>query len=148
MKKCKFCGNTAPDNMQGYCQVCYRYFVIEGKDIYPLPEDGTVEYAPNGDCICHECGKAFSKLGQHVFYAHHKTSKEYAVEHGLKLRGPKAVRLSNNTYSTKMHNIQDPKTIRVNLVEKGFETRFGQTKGNPIQLPYHVIESKKKKGGE
>ncbi len=149
MKKinCKFCGKAAPANMQGYCQVCYHYFIMEGKDVYPLPKDGEIKNAPNGDCICHECGKAFSKLGQHVYYAHNMTSVEYAHKHGLKLRGPGFVRLSNPGYSAKMHDIQDPKTIKINLVEKGKPTRFMGERGNPMQLPYHVIKSKKK-GGE
>lgn len=142
MKTCKFCGNPAPDNMQGYCQVCYKYFVTEGKDVYPIPQDGTVEYAPNGDCICHECGKAFRKLGQHVYYAHNMTSKQYAAKHGLKLRGSGKIRLSNEGYSIHMKNVQDPKTISINLIENGKETRFNAVNGNQKQLPNHTVKER------
>src|SRR5574344_276038 len=61
---CKFCGGAGDKRYRGYCQSCYRYFITENKKLYPLydPAKGP-QYAPNGDCICPLCGKAFTKLG-------------------------------------------------------------------------------------
>ena len=65
--RCKCCGKEITRNRySGYCQACYRYFVIEGKRLYDTPEIGKVVYAENGDAICHICGKAFRKLGGHI----------------------------------------------------------------------------------
>ena len=35
--KSKFCGKETPKRYQGYCQKCYKYFVMEHKVIYDLP---------------------------------------------------------------------------------------------------------------
>jgi hypothetical protein len=137
--KCKFCGNPAPNNMQGYCQACYRYFILEGKETYPLPSYGEVTYAPNGDCICPECGKAFSKLGQHFYLAHHITAKEAFKKHGWHLRRVKA---SNSSYRKHMKEIQHQKCIDINLTECGKDTRFNGIRPNPMQLPIHSMKSR------
>lgn len=137
--KCKFCGNDAPANMQGYCQVCYRYFILEGKDIYPLPAYGEVTYAPNGDCICPECGKAFRKLGNHIRQSHNMLCKEFFPKHGWHIRKTKA---TNKDYRKHMRDIQDPLCITKNLLENGKSTRFMEPNGNQMQLPTHSMKSR------
>lgn len=119
--KCKFCGNEAPNVYQGYCQVCWKYFVIDGKKEYDLPDFGKVEYAENGDAICHICGKAFRKLGAHIWNGHHITMRDYCTKFGLLYRTNKA---SNLDYRLNMKNIQKDYCITDNLLEKGKATRI------------------------
>ena len=77
MHKCKFCDKPIKDNvMRGYCQPCYRYFVMEKKKIYDIPSYGEMTFNEDGDCICPFCGKAFTKLGMHFYYHHGMTSRE------------------------------------------------------------------------
>jgi len=118
--KCKFCGKPAPSNMQGYCQVCYRYFIMEDKDVYDLPKYGEITYAPNGDCICPFCGKAFRKLGLHFYYSHHMTSKQAHEKAGW-AHNAKA---TNESYRDLMREKLQEKCVTVNLIDKGQSTRF------------------------
>ena len=116
---CKYCSRPAPKNMQGYCQSCYHYFIRDNKTVYPIPEYGEITYAPNGDCICPFCGKAFRKLGAHFWNFHHlkaNKAKEYAGwDHNVKA--------SNIEYRKHMNKIQKEKCITINLIEKGKPTR-------------------------
>lgn len=137
--KCKFCGNPAPNNMQGYCQVCYRYFITEGKNVYTPPKYGEVAYAPNGDCICPECGKAFRKLSNHIYQAHGVDHKNACVKYGWHIRNDK---VTNNDYRKHMHDIQHTKCITNNLIEKGKNTRFGGLNGNRQDIPHHSMRSR------
>ena len=118
--KCKFCGNEAPNKYDGYCEVCYLYFVRDNKKVYDLPDYAKVEYAPNGDCICHICGKAFRKLGGHIVQAHKMLMRDYCTKFGLFYRNNKA---SNVEYRENMKNIQKDYCITENLIEKGKNTR-------------------------
>ena len=120
-RQCKFCGREAPSNMRGYCQACYKYFITQGKDVYPLPSVGKIEYTESGDCICHICGKAYRKLGDHVTQAHEMTAREYFKKFKINCSHANA---SNITYRTHMRDIQKPYTISDNLLEKGKATRF------------------------
>jgi len=116
---CKDCGRPAPSNMQGYCQACYLYFVREKKVIYPTPSYGKITYAPNGDCICPFCGKAFRKLGAHFWNFHHILSKNAKELAGW----DHTVKASNIDYRAHMHFIQQQKCIDINLIVKGKPTR-------------------------
>jgi len=118
--KCKFCGHDAPSNMQGYCQVCYRYFIIEGKDVHPIPPYGEIAYADNGDCICPLCGKAFRKLGRHFNLAHGLTSKQAHEKVGWDHNA----KASNETYRELMRARLQPKCVTENLIKAGQETRY------------------------
>lgn len=117
---CKFCSKPAPSNMQGYCQVCYHYFILEGKEVYDLPKYGEITYAPNGDCICPECGKAFRKLGRHFNLAHGMSSAEAHKKFGWD-RNAKA---TNKAYRDLMRDKLQEKCVTVNLIDKGKSTRF------------------------
>lgn len=120
IKYCKFCNNKAPSNMQGYCQVCYCYFIIKGKEIYPLPNVGEITYAPNGDCICPFCGKAFRKLGNHFYQTHKITSKEAHHKIGWDLNA----KATNADYRNLMRQRLKQKCVTINLIIKGKQTRF------------------------
>ena len=127
--KCKFCGkeDKRANCMQGYCQVCYKYFVLEGKQVYDIPKFGEMVYVENGDVVCNICGKAFRKLGGHLYQAHNLTSKEAFVQFGW-FRNAKA---TNENYRKYMKDIIQPKCINDNLLEKGKPTRL--TKGNKLR---------------
>jgi len=119
-RKCKFCNNPAPSNLQGYCQACYKYFIIDKKEIYNLPEHGEITYAPNGDCICPFCGKAFRKLGMHFYYGHRLTSK---IAHEL-AGWDYSAKATNPQYRELMRNKLMKKCVDINLIEKGQPTRY------------------------
>lgn len=138
--KCKFCGNEAPNNMQGYCQACYLYFVSQGKKVYDLPEYGKVEYAENGDAICHICGKAYRKLGAHIANGHHITMRDYCTKFGLFYRNNKA---SNPDYRRKMRTIQKDYCITDNLLKKGRATRL--RKGDILRYSRKTLKEDKNK---
>lgn len=118
--KCKFCGKEDNGNMQGYCQRCYKYFIIDKKEVYDTPPYGEIWYAPNGDCICPFCGKAFRKLGIHFYYSHKLTSREAHKKHGWDLNA----KATNEDYRNKMRNVLQYKCVKINLLEKGKATRF------------------------
>ena len=138
---CKFCGKPAPKNMQGYCQVCYRYFIMEEKEIYPLPKYGEITYAPNGDCICPFCGKAFRKLGLHFYYAHDMTSKEAHEKAGWDHNA----KATNKDYRKLMRKKLQKKCVTINLLEKGKPTRYkkhhkGRTKDMISPMTMKVLK--------
>jgi len=116
--------------MQGYCQSCYIYFITENKTTHPLPEYGKQTFAPNGDCICPFCGKAFRKLGGHLRYAHGMTAKEAYEKAGWD-HEPHA---SNKDYRNTMRKRLWTKCVVDNLLKKGKTTRF--TKGNVPKKKY------------
>lgn len=117
---CKFCGRPAPDNMQGFCQACYRYFIIEKKKLYSI-YSGPIQYNEDGDAICPICGMAYRKLGGHLKQKHGVTAAEQYRIWGL---NPRTVKASNAAYRLHMKNVQDPKTISENLIKKGINTRI------------------------
>jgi len=125
MKTCKFCNKQAEPNMQGYCQVCYRYFITENKEIYPLPNYGEITYTPNGDCICPFCGKAFRKLGLHFYYSHGLLSKDAHEKAGWDHNA----KATNPDYRELMRSKLKIKCVTYNLLYKGKKTRFH--KGHP-----------------
>ena len=147
-RKCKFCAKPAPNNMQGYCQVCYRYFIMESKDVYDLPEYGEITYAPNGDCICPFCGKAFRKLGTHFYYAHGMTSKQAHEKAGWDYNA----KATNELYRELMRNKLQDKCVTVNLIEKGKSTRYvpgsqGRTKDKLSAMTLRRLKQNRFKGG-
>lgn len=128
MKKCKICG--CDNNTTGkYCGNCYRYLRLHPEGVYPLPKKGEVHYAPNGDVICHVCGMAVRKLGNHIAFKHHMTQKEYRDKFKLYHN----TRLSNKEYIKNMSKINEKHkdtVVSKNLIEKGKKTRT--SKGNGL----------------
>jgi len=147
--KCKFCGKSTAKPMQGYCQVCYHYFVIKSKDVYDLPKHGEITYAPNGDCICPFCGKAFRKLGMHFYYSHHMTSKQAHEKAGW----DQSAKATNESYRELMRNKLMKKCVDINLIEKGKATRYvpgspGRTRDKVSAMTLSKLKQNRFKGGE
>ena len=136
---CKFCGSSGSTRYQGFCQACYRYFILEGKKLYAIPNPGEIAYTPDGDVVCPECGKAFRKLGNHLWQAHGMKCDEAFKKFGWHRRKTKA---TNAEYRSYMHDIQDPKTIDDNLLVKGDSTRFGKSTGNPLALNTRAVKAR------
>lgn len=117
--------------MQGYCQTCYRYFIMEKKEVYPLPKFGEITYAPNGDCICPFCGKAFRKLGSHFYHAHHILAKDAHRKVGWDMNA----KATNLDYRNLMRKKLQEKCVTHNLIEQGAKTRFKKNHpGRPKEL--------------
>lgn len=135
--KCKFCERPAPSNMRGYCQSCYKYFIIEKKQVYEKPEYGIINYTPKGDVICPFCGKAFRKLGIHFYYAHGLTSDKAHKKAGWD-RNAKA---TNPEYRKLMRNLLKEHHVTDNLLEKGKKTRY--KKGHKGRLKEKMSEMTK-----
>jgi hypothetical protein len=119
---------------------------MEDRKIYPLPEKGEITYAPNGNCICPFCGKAFRKLGRHFNYAHGMTSDEAHKEAGWD-RNAKA---TNEDYRKLMRDKLQEKCVTVNLIKKGKKTRFkkgsqGRTKDKMSLMSLKKIQRRNKK---
>ena len=144
--ECKFCGKPAESNMRGYCQVCYRYGVMENRDVYPLPEYGEITYAPNGDCICPFCGKAFRKLGLHFYYGHGLTSLKAHEQAGWDHKA----KATNPEYRDLMREKLKIKCVKINLLQRGKATRFkkgsqGRTKDKLSQMTRNNLKRRFKK---
>ena len=82
MNKCKFCGKEQKTALsKGYCVSCYQYFILHKYSIWPASKFGKLNRVANENSnqynwpICHICGKAFAKLQQHIYYAHHLTKR-------------------------------------------------------------------------
>lgn len=120
--KLKSCTGEARTKYLGYCQACYKYFK-DGKKIYPIPADGTIISNEDGEIICHECGKAFAKLGNHIHQRHNMTLNEYKDKHKLYHND----KLTSEDYQERMRKYTDEnyrKVVIKNLIKKGKKTRF------------------------
>ena len=128
-----YCDHQAGNRLNGYCQSCYRYLCVEKKRQYPLPKKGEMAYAENGDIICHICGKAYHKLGNHIAFFHKILVKDYMKIYEL----PKGTKLSHPDCIKLMHDRQLPykdEVVGINLIQKGKDTRFDGQKGNQMTL--------------
>lgn len=141
MRTCTMCGlehtRTAP-----LCQRCYQYLRRHPEGLYPIPSDGSLILASNGDPICHECGGAYAKLGNHITQVHHMTPIEYKDKHNLL----HSIHLTSDYYKDKMRYHTKKhyrKVVKKNLIKKGASTRFriGQTvpgRGRHIKNESHM----------
>lgn len=135
---CKSCGKETPVRYGGYCQVCWRYFKIDKYKVFELPNYGEVKYVEDlhdkqcGMVICHICGKAFIKLQQHIYYAHHICKKDYCLQFGLDNK----VRLTAQEYHDMMRDYAYKYDMPNQLKRTGIATRFkkGHT-SNYIRSP-------------
>ena len=99
MRTCTECGQTH-NRTAPLCQRCYMYFRKHPQGYYPIPPKGSLSFATNGDPICHECGGAYSKLGNHIRQVHDMTIIEYKDKHNLLHN----TQLTSEKYKTKMRN--------------------------------------------
>lgn len=141
MRTCSDCGLEFSGRASNLCQRCYQYYRRHPEGKYPIPEDGVITYADNGDIVCHECGKAYPKLIQHVYYTHHMSHNEYCDKHKF-LHNTKFTAVD---YQDKMRTysaLYADKVIKDNLLIKGQSTRF--IPGQDVPGRGHHI----KKGGD
>ena len=123
---CKSCGKEAPARYDGLCQVCWKYFKCDGYIEDDLPKFGKVCYVEDetdkqyGMVICHICGKAFTKLQQHIYFAHHIYKKDYCLQFGLDNK----VRLTSEDYHIKMRDYAYQYNMPEQLIRTGKDTRF------------------------
>lgn len=130
MLHCDSCGaqgkviHTVVDgHKKQLCPSCYKYYVVDGEHDYDIPDKGVIACTPEGKVICHICGKAYKKLGNHIYQIHHITTKEYRKQFELKKKP-----LTELGYHLHMREIIDPKSVQ-NL-EAGKDNRFGASNAN------------------
>lgn len=120
---CELCGKTHRETTGKYCQKCYNYLRKHPEGIYELPKKGQIAYAYNGDVICHICGMAYGKLGNHIYNKHKMTQEEYREKFGLY----RNTKLTNEKYKELMRNYNNKYkeiVVNKNLIENGKNTRL------------------------
>lgn len=133
MKECKFCHKPIKRPSHGYCVSCYQYFIMHGYDTWCPSEYGSLARVQKEDSIqygwpiCHICGKAFTKLQQHIWYAHEMTKHEYCDKFGLDHK----INMVEEAYHNKMREHAYANNMDQQLLEAGKKTRF--EKGHDIR---------------
>ena len=122
MKLCKECGQEHT-RTSAICQRCYLYFKKHPEGFYSIPPKGRLSFAVNGDPICHICGGAYAKLGNHIAQVHKMSIVEYKDTFNLL----HSTQLTSEKYKTKMRTYTKKyyrKVVKKNLIKKGERTRF------------------------
>lgn len=123
---CDMCGNKNTTTGK-HCNSCYAYLRRHPEGIYDLPKPGEIKYAPNGDPICHICGQAHRKLGNHIRFKHQMSQIEYREKYKLY----RNTRLSNYEYQEKMSKYNNKYrniVVEQNLIKGGEKTRITSTR--------------------
>lgn len=122
------------------CQPCYRYFIQNRCKLFVKPQYGQILTVQDdkdpqyGQLICHECGKAFTKLQQHIYYAHNMSRQEYCNKWGL----DKGIQLTTNDYHNKMVNYANQYNMGERLKCTGKNTRFKKGHTNNYERSYQT----------
>ena len=134
VNKCKFCGKEQSRPLsQGYCVSCYQYFVMHGYDTWYKSQFGELARVNDenskqyGWPICHICGRAYTKLQQHIWYSHDLTKKEYCDKFGI----DRNINMTSEEYNKKMHDYALEYNMDEQLKKAGKKTRF--KKGHDIR---------------
>lgn len=134
VNKCKFCGKEQSRPLsQGYCVSCYQYFVMHGYDTWYKSQFGELARVNDenskqyGWPICHICGRAYTKLQQHIWYSHDLTKKEYCDKFGI----DRNINMTSEEYNKKMHDYALENNMDEQLKKAGKKTRF--KKGHDIR---------------
>lgn len=127
VNKCKFCGKVQDRPLsKGYCVSCYQYFIMHGYDSYYPSQFGELARVQKEDSkqygwpICHICGRAYTKLQQHIWYSHNMTKKEYCEKFGI----DRNINMTSEEYNKKMHDYALENNMDEQLKEAGKKTRF------------------------
>lgn len=140
MKQCQTCsGNNTTTGK--YCNTCYSYLRRHPEGEYPLPPKGVIHYASNGDPICHICGQAHRKLGNHIRFKHNMTQNEYRDMFQLYHN----TRLSNYEYIENMSQINNKHkdiVVKENLIKCGVKTRITHENGLAGRKFQHKVTEK------
>ena len=100
-----------------------------------------IHYASNGDPICHICGQAHRKLGNHIRFKHNITQNEYRDMFGLYHN----TRLSNYEYIENMSQINNKYrdiVVKENLIKGGKKTRITHENGLAGRKFQHKISKR------
>lgn len=123
-KSCIYCdAEFSVKRRSAYCQRCYLY--AKGPHhgrIYEV-EPNKQTYAPNGDPVCALCGRAYAKLGNHLWQAHQIDPITYLTNLNL----PHNTRLTSVDFQEKMREyVRDnyDRVVEENLLQNGRNTRF------------------------
>ena len=133
MNKCNFCNKEQNRPLSnGYCVSCYQYFILHNYSTWYPSQYGMIGKVENknsnqyGFIVCHECGKAFAKLQQHIWYSHKMTKKEYCDKWGIDHK----TRLTTDNYNQKMRDYAYKYDMDKQLQEVGKNTRFKKGHNN------------------
>ena len=140
MKQCQMCGGNNTTTGK-YCNACYSYLRKHPEGDYPLPPKGVIHYASNGDPICHICGQAHRKLGNHIRFKHNITQNEYRDMFKLYHN----TRLSNYEYINNMSQINNKHkdvVVKENLIKCGVKTRITHENGLSGRKFQHKISKR------
>lgn len=140
MKQCQMCGGNNTTTGK-YCNTCYSYLRKHPEGDYPLPPKGVIHYASNGDPICHICGQAHRKLGNHIRFKHNITQNEYRDMFKLYHN----TRLSNYEYIENMSQINNKHkdiVVKENLIKYGAKTRITHENGLSGRKFQHKISKR------
>lgn len=126
MKKCSFCKKDVARLSKGYCVSCYQYFILHKYDTWYPSQYGELARVNKIDSnqyqmpICHICGRAYTKLQQHIWYAHNMTKDEYCDKYGL----DRKINMTTPVYNKKMHDYALYYNMDEQLKRTGLKTRF------------------------
>lgn len=87
------------------------------------PHYGEVVYTSEGLLVCHICGKAFKKLGAHVWNTHKIRSREYKQMYGLDLCAGLCSEAHKKVLREHVIEHYD-QVVGENLTKRGAGTRF------------------------
>lgn len=141
MNKCKFCGKEQKTPLSnGYCVSCYQYFILHNFDTWYPSQYGELAFVQDktsnqyNQVICHECGKAFAKLQQHIWYQHNMTKNEYCDKWGLDHK----IRMTSDEYSKKMSDYAYKYNMDEQVKTVGKGTRFKKGCSNKYERSYQT----------
>lgn len=146
MRICEECGTTKRVAASKFQEktLCYNCISMYKKHpINQIPPKGQMIYDNEDRPICHICGRAFNKLGQHVFNRHGMSADEYKELFELN----RNVGLTSNKTKEKLQQaVKDnyDQVVVANLVNKGKHTRFnknnkGRTKDKVRLQAYNML---------
>lgn len=148
MKECKFCHREVKRPSKGYCVSCYQYFILHKYDTWCPSDYGELNrvmlenHKQYGWPICHICGKAFTKLQQHIWYAHNLTKNEYCDLFGI----DRSINMTSEEYNKKMSDYAYKYNMDKQLLKTGKDTRFRKGHNNTYKRSYQTMKRLKQGG--
>ena len=139
--RCKFCGKV-DKNHKGLCQQCYNYFCVKEYDVFDDIAYGRLSFVEDenhiqyGMPICHICGRAYTKLQQHIYYAHKMSKVEYCDMFGL----DRGIQMTSDTYHQKMRKYAFQYNMDEQLLRTGKNTRFKKGMDNNYERSFMTKE--------
>lgn len=147
--KCKFCNKEQKTPLsKGYCVSCYQYFIMHKYEIWPKSKYGQIDTVLDirsdqfGMCICHICGKAYTKLQQHIYYVHKMSKKEYCDKFGLNHN----IQMTSTSYNSKMRDYALNYKMDDQLRRTGLKTRFKKGHNLNYKRSYQTLTALSKRG--